>query len=606
MSLRAGFGLPLAYGDDGHRPGPPRARAARGGACGRRERLPAPGRAAPARTARPLLPDARLSPRRGRRGAGRAAARVARAAAVRGALDDAELALQDHDERLPQRDRPAAEGPRSAGGLRRGRRPARRRRRAARRVGVDAAVSRRAARPRRRPRGARRALRPPRVRRARVRRRAPAPGAEPARGADHARGARLLREGVRRRARDDRRVDQQRAAAGAQDGRREAPGADAAGDAARARRRAGARARAALRRRVGERRRVAGRRDAHRGRDVLDAAERRVVPRARRDRGVPADGPDVDAAPVRAGRGERAGRVRDVPVGGRALPRERDPLDRLPRRAGRRDRRVPGPRGVPRVRAAVLLGLSERRFEGALDRRRLVGDLAGGEAQRAPAGGGVDGVAPAVGFEGLPRLVVLPAVGLDEDAVGFEDEVGFKELDVVVDRGLREAGGAAELQEALLELRFGEGGAGRVVLEGCQELAGSAVAGGRSGQGIEGKVGAEPRVLRSVEQALDAAAVEAGGEVEDRAAGDGDGDPVLRGRLAVEGARTMDADARLAASSSRSGHRHIDDRRLARAGAPQRAGRVWLSTEPAPQARTAAIQWPRAPSTVWPTAYTPR
>jgi hypothetical protein len=102
----------------------------------------------------------------------------------------------------------------------------------------------------------------------------------------------------------------------------------------------------------------------------------------------------------------------------------------------------------------------ERGFEGALHGRGLVGDLAVREAQGAPAGGGVDGVAAAVGFEGVPRFVVLPAVGLDEDAVGVEDEVGFEELDVVVDGGLWEAGGAAELQEAFIEFGLREGGAG--------------------------------------------------------------------------------------------------------------------------------------------------
>ena len=57
----------------------PGARAARGGARGRRGRLRAAGRAAPRRAARPLLPHARLAPRRRGRAAGRAAAGLARA-----------------------------------------------------------------------------------------------------------------------------------------------------------------------------------------------------------------------------------------------------------------------------------------------------------------------------------------------------------------------------------------------------------------------------------------------------------------------------------------------------------------------------------------------
>jgi hypothetical protein len=48
--------------------------------------------------------------------------------------------------------------------------------------------------------------------------------------------------------------------------------------------------------------------------------------------------------------------------------------------------------------------------------------------------------------------VVAPAVGLDEDAVVLEDEVDFEALDAFVDLGLRQAGVAAEFEEALLEL----------------------------------------------------------------------------------------------------------------------------------------------------------
>ena len=143
-------------------------------------------------------------------------------------------------------------------------------------------------------------------------------------------------------------------------------------------------------------------------------------------------------------------------------------------------------------------------------------DLAVGEAQRAPPGGGVYGVAAAVRFEGVAGPVVLPAVGLDEHAVGGEDEVRFEQLDVVVDPcRLREPGVFAEREEALLELRPRQGGAGVVILNGSQQLARSAVAGVGSCQGIEGEVVAQSRVLRAVEEALDAAAVEVCGEVED-------------------------------------------------------------------------------------------
>ena len=141
----------------------------------RRSAHASPARRAPPRgAARPLLPHARLG--RGRRGRapGDAAARLARAAAVRGPQLAARLALQDRDQRLPERDRAAAQA-RAADRLRAGRRPSRRPRRAARRVGVGRALPGRAAGARGRARRARGALRAARERRARVHRGAPAP-----------------------------------------------------------------------------------------------------------------------------------------------------------------------------------------------------------------------------------------------------------------------------------------------------------------------------------------------------------------------------------------------------------------------------------------------
>jgi hypothetical protein len=64
----------------------------------------------------------------------------------------------------------------------------------------------------------------------------------------------------------------------------------------------------------------------------------------------------------------------------------------------------------------------------------------------------VDGVAAAVVLERFAGLVVAPTVGLDQHAVVLEDEVDFEALDAVVDLGLRQAGVAAEFEEALLEL----------------------------------------------------------------------------------------------------------------------------------------------------------
>lgn len=207
------------------------------------------------------------------------------------------------------------------------------------------------------------------------------------------------------------------------------------------------------------------------------------------------------------------------------------------------------------------------------DGGRLLCDLAVGEAQGAPAGGGVDRVAAAVVLERRPRLVVLPAVGLDEDAVRFEDEVRFDALHVVVDPRLRKAGVAAELEEALLEHGLREDGAGLVVVEGVQELVGSAMAGAGSCQGNEGGDVREPRQLRAVEQALDAAAVEPRSEIEDGPRRRGDHDAVLGGRLGVEASGTMLPDPALVAAAARTGHGHVDDRDVTGAKLPQRARR---------------------------------
>jgi hypothetical protein len=66
------------------------------------------------------------------------------------------------------------------------------------------------------------------------------------------------------------------------------------------------------------------------------------------------------------------------------------------------------------------------------------------------------------------------------------------------------------------------------------------VAGVRSGQGVEGGDVREPRALRLVEEALERPSLQRGGEVEDRAGGRGDPDPVVGGGLAGEVAGAMD------------------------------------------------------------------
>ncbi len=246
--------------------------------------LRGPRGALPRRAPRPLLPDARLGPRRRRRDAGCAPARVAGDGGLRGPQCAAHLALPDRDQQLPAADRappapgapdrlrPAGRSPRRAGG-------------SARRVRVGRALSGR--RSRRRAGLARSALRAARERRAGVRGGAPAPAGAPAGGADPPRRARLLGRRDCRGPGDDDEGGLQRAAARARDDRGAPPRARPAADAARARRRARARARRALRRGVGRRRRRRRRLDARGGRDPRDAAAALVVPWHRRRARVP-------------------------------------------------------------------------------------------------------------------------------------------------------------------------------------------------------------------------------------------------------------------------------------------------------------------------------
>ena len=106
--------------------------------------------------------------------------------------------------------------------------------------------------------------------------------AEPAGGPDPPRGARLLGAGDGGDAGDVGRLRQQRPAARPGDDRVAAARAQPAGDAAGARRRRRPRGRRGLRRRLGPRGHRRRRRHADRGGDVLDAADRLLVRRARR------------------------------------------------------------------------------------------------------------------------------------------------------------------------------------------------------------------------------------------------------------------------------------------------------------------------------------
>jgi hypothetical protein len=172
--------------------------------------------------------------------------------------------------------------------------------------------------------------------------------------------------------------------------------------------------------------------------------------------------------------------------------------------------------GSGRLRgAAVGEGCSDRRS----DRFWLVEELPVREPQRAVAGPGEKRVSRAVVLEGVAGAVVGPAVGLDDEFRVLEEEVDLPELDPRVDERGWQAAVAAQREEALFESRLRRGGAGVVGLQSCPQSARSAVAGVGSGEGIEGGIVGQLADLRLVERPLERAALQDGGEVEERAGG---------------------------------------------------------------------------------------
>ena len=158
----------------------------------------------------------------------------------------------------------------------------------------------------------------------------------------------------RRDARHEHRVGEQRAAAGPAHARRRPrrPSRRPHRPAAGAGRPGGPRARRPVRGGLGGRRRRRDRGHARRRRPVRDAAAAPVVRRAGGDPRLPHRRAAGGPLAVRADPGQRAARVRDVPVGGRRLDVGRARRAHPARRRGGRGRLVPGREVRGDVRAA--------------------------------------------------------------------------------------------------------------------------------------------------------------------------------------------------------------------------------------------------------------
>jgi hypothetical protein len=102
---------------------------------------------------------------------------------------------------------------------------------------------------------------------------------------------------------------------------------------------------------------------------------------------------------------------------------------------------------------------------------------------------------------------------------------------------------------------------------------------------------AEPRVLRLIEEALDAAAVEPRRDVENGPCRRRDGNAVHRRRLILEVPGAVDTDSLAPLPSAGAGQRDVDGRRVAAAKLPQRAA---AERAPPPLDRRGAMLIPSA------------
>ena len=146
-------------------------------------------------------------------------------------------------------------------------------------------------------------------------------------------------------------------------------------------------------------------------------------------------------------------------------------------------------------------------------------------------------VAGAVALEGAPGVVRRGAIELYHEPSVAPQEVHLVALDVHVHLGLGEAMRLAHGEEHLLELGPGPGAPGLVPGEHLRQDPGAAA----PRDGTQPCAGVA-QVLGLVDGALEAAAGEHVGEVDEVAAGGGDGDGVDDGALAGWEAAPMDLE----------------------------------------------------------------
>ncbi len=181
------------------------------------------------------------------------------------------------------------------------------------------------------------------------------------------------------------------------------------------------------------------------------------------------------------------------------------------------------------------------------DAARLVRDLVVGEAQRRQAGRRVGLIATPVARLLGGRAVVAQPVGLDDQAELRPEEVDSEAVEVSLRQRRGQTGAPGDRQEAPLELGLGEGEG--VALEQAPERGRAALgpaAGERRAQSLRID---EVEPVRLVDESLELARGQAGGEVQHGADRTGDTDAVEGREVGLGERAAVEADAGAARAS---------------------------------------------------------